>query len=197
MKLSADNIDAILAALDGQIRLRGEGPLRAVVCGGTALAVLGLVDRATKDVDVLAFAREREGEIALEKASPMPAWLEDAAERVGRDFSLPPGWFNAGPTGQLDLGLPDGCIGRLVSIRYGHALEVLYLHRIDQIHFKLFAAVDRGGYHVQDLLALGPNVDEMTAAARWVLTQDVSVPFRELLCQLLARTGHEQVAEGL
>ena len=166
MKLSGDNIGEILAALDGQLRLMGEGPVRVVVCGGTALAVLGLVDRTTKDVDVLAFVREMGDETVLEKAEPMPDWLDEAAARVGRDFSLPTGWFNAGPTGQLDLGLPEGCIGRLVPIRYGDALEVLYLHRIDQIHFKLFAAVDRGGYHTQDLLGLEPTEAEMTAAAR-------------------------------
>lgn len=197
MRLSGDNIDEIMAALDGQIRLLGGGPVKVVVCGGTALAVLGLVDRTTKDVDVLAFARERGDGIVLEKAAPFPDWLEEAATRVGLDFSLPPGWFNAGPTGQLDLGLPDGCVERLVLVRYGDALEVLYLHRVDQIHFKLFAAVDRGGYHIQDLLALAPSEAEMTAAARWVVTQDVSEPFRGLLAQLLVRIGHERVAEGL
>jgi len=197
MALSADNIDEILAALDAQFRLRDAGPIRVVVCGGTALAVLGLVDRTTKDVDILAFA-QGDGDIRiLEKAEPMPTWLVDAARKVARDFSLPSDWFNAGPTGQLDLGLPEGCVERLVPIRYGDALEVLYLHRLDQIHFKLFASVDRGGYHIQDLLTLAPLEEELESAARWVLTQDVSQPFKELLQDLLSRIGHGEIAEDL
>ena len=120
-----------------------------------------------------------------------------AARKVGRDFNLPEGWFNAGPTGQLDLGLPDGFESRLVKATYGSRLDVFFVGRLDQIHFKLFAAVDRDDYHTQDLLALGPSEDEMEQAARWVLTQDVSEPFRMLLAALLKRIGYHDVAERL
>ena len=197
MKISGDNIDEILAALDAQLRLQEVGPIRIVVCGGTALAVLGLVDRTTKDVDVLAFVRGEGDARILEKAEPMPSWLEEAAAKVARDFSLPSDWFNAGPTGQLDLGLPEGCVERLLQIRYGDALEVLYLHRFDQVHFKLFASVDRGDYHIQDLMALAPTSEEIESAVRWVLTQDVSLPFKELLQELLTRIGHGEIAQNL
>ena len=45
--------------------------------------------------------------------------------------------------------------------------------RFDQIHFKLYASVDRGGYHIEDLRALSPSHDELEAAARWAMTHDV------------------------
>lgn len=197
MKIAGDNAEAILTALDRQILLLGGDHVSLVVCGGTALAVLGLVPRTTKDVDVLAMATVHDGLVALQKVELFPEWLSEAARKVGRDFNLPEGWFNAGPTGQLDLGVPHGFESRLVKVTYGSRLDVFFVGRFDQIHFKLFAAVDRNDYHTQDLLALGPSGREMEQAALWVLTQDVSEPFRMLLETLLKQIGYEDVAERL
>jgi len=197
MKLGPNNIDTILTGLEGQIRLRTKERVHIVVCGGTALAVLQLIPRTTRDVDVLAWARDSGETLLLERISGFPGWLTESAEAVARDFDLPAGWFNAGPTSQMDPGLPSGFVQRLVRRDYGPQLTVSFVGRLDQIHFKLFAAVDRNDYHTQDLLALRPGEAEMADAAAWVVTQDVSDSFRMVLKDFLGRIGHAAVAERL
>jgi hypothetical protein len=47
------DVETILSALGEQLEEIASKPLELLVCGGSALNVLGLVQRATKDVDVL------------------------------------------------------------------------------------------------------------------------------------------------
>jgi hypothetical protein len=68
----------------------------------------------------------------------------------------------------------------------------LYLAtRVDQIAFKLYAAVDQGpdSKHVDDLKLLAPTNAELLYAARWTRTHDPSPGFREILVQVLAHFG--------
>lgn len=110
--------------------------------------------------------------------------------RVGRDFGLPDTWLNAGPSSLLDFGLPDGFTARWQTRRYSDALTVHFASRLDQIHFKLYAAVDQGpGKHEADLRALNPTSDELIQAARWARTHDPSEGFRQLLEQALEGLG--------
>ena len=62
------------------------------------------------------------------------------------------------------MGRPAGLAERLQSQRYG-------------AHFELYAAAERGGYHIEDLRALAPTPDEIETAARWAMTHDVSEGF--------------------
>ena len=97
----------------------------------------------------------------------------------------------------MESGLPDGFEKRLVRKRYGDYLTVYFTGRTDQIFFKLYAAVDRNDYHVQDLLALKPTEKEMEEATKWVLTQDVSEGFRLVLKDFLERHGYGDIAKGI
>jgi hypothetical protein len=187
------NIERILVALDSQILAVGGDAISLVVCGGTALAALGLVLRTTKDVDVLGTLEK--GEIL--KMGRFPGWLNEAASRVAADFDLPADWLNLGPESQLDTGLPQGLPDRLAKKKYGKRLTIFFVSRIDQIHFKLYASLDRGGYHVQDLFKLAPTSAELLAASRWVLTQDVSAGFKTILVSFLRRHGYEELAGKL
>jgi hypothetical protein len=196
-QIETANVHVILSALDRQIGVHGGEMIGLVVCGGTALAALGLVTRTTKDVDVLCAAIETEDLITLHELKSFPPWLMDAASKVGRDFHLPSGWLNLGPASQVSTGLPEGFERRLTKKIYGEYLSVYFISRLDQIHFKLYAAVDRNDYHVQDLAMLSPTPDEMLAAARWTLTQDVSEVFAALLRDFLRRNGHGTVAERI
>lgn len=92
------------------------------------------------------------------------------------------------------MGLPAGFVDRLSRHVYGLLLTVHYIHRIDQIYFKLYAAADRGGYHITDLIALTPSAEEIEAAARWAMTHDVSEGFVMVLKHLLRSIGYENVA---
>jgi len=95
------------------------------------------------------------------------------------------------------MGLPDGFGSRVERRRYGSRLTVYYASRYDQIHLKLYAAVDQNSYHVQDLGLLKPTGVELLAAARWTLTQDASDTFRESLKEFLRTHGHGDVAEEI
>lgn len=88
-------------ALSDQLWLRREH-FSLMVVGGSALLVLGLISRATRDVDVIAIL---DGE-KLRSATPLPVALHEAARTVARDFGLPEDWLNPGPTSLLDFGSP-------------------------------------------------------------------------------------------
>lgn len=159
-----------------------------VILGGAALNLLGIVERATNDVDILAFATPRanaapEQSTLREPPEPTPAALARAAATVARDLGLDEHWLHTGPALQWRAGLPPGLAGRVEWLRYS-ALWVGVVARYDLIFFKLFAAADSSGprsVHYQDLLALSPTAAECDAANEWVRTQDASSAFADVL----------------
>lgn len=180
---SAEAADRLLSALGEQLALAGE-KYDLIVIGGSALLALDLVSRPTRDIDVVALASER-GPI---EAVPLPVPLVEACNRVARDFGVPDDWLNS-QAGQdmLRLGLPEGFFERLTRRGYGPALTVRWASRFDQIHFKLHAAVDRGGgRHLADLDLLQPAPNELIAAGRWARTHDPSPGFLALLKEAFA-----------
>jgi hypothetical protein len=182
---SAQAADDLLDALAEQLAAQGECFTLAVI-GGSALLALGLVSRATRDVDVLAIVGGGE----LISAQPLPAALVGAAQTVARDFGLSGDWLNPGPTSLLDLGLPKGFFERVRHRHYGPGLEVLFASRIDQIHLKLYATVDQGaGKHLNDLQALAPTERELLDAASWSQTHDPSDGYRSVLLRVLSHFG--------
>jgi hypothetical protein len=54
-----ENIETILSALGEQLESSEGEPLELLVCGGSALIALGLAQRTTKDVDILALVKRR------------------------------------------------------------------------------------------------------------------------------------------
>ena len=183
--LDAKQADELLSALGEQLQATAAA-FELVVIGGSALLALGLVDRPTSDIDVVALFR---GE-ALDSADPLPGALVAARDRVARDFSLPERWLNAGPSSLLDFGLPEGFMDRVVTRTYGPNLTVHFAGRFDQIHFKLYAAVDQGaGRHEADLRALDPTPTELIAAAEWARTHDPSPGFAGSLRAALRSLG--------
>ena len=186
---NAQTIDAIFAALGEQLAVAGER-YELVVIGGSGLLALGMIERSTRDVDLVAL---RSGE-QLDSAEPLPEPLRVARDRVARDFSLPAEWLNAGPADLLDFGLPEGFLERLERRDYGGSLTVYLASRYDQIHFKLYALVDQGaGKHEDDLRALRPSEDELRAAAIWARTHDPSEGFAGIQGQVLSYLGVEDV----
>jgi hypothetical protein len=155
-------IEKVLMALSEQLESEGVMKIELVVCGGTALNILGYIDRTTKDIDVIAFVDKD----ILTKADPLNPSLLVAARKVQRDFNLPDNWLNAGPASIMDFGLPEGLMDRVKTYSYGKNLIIHFLTRYDQIHFKLYAAVDQsGGKHYDDLLSLKPIAQELEKAA--------------------------------
>jgi hypothetical protein len=193
------DVENILSALGEQLEGLLNEPVEILVCGGSALNVLGLIQRTTEDVDVLAYVmRDKEGKISIVKAEPLINELSVAAKIVARDFNLPEKWLNPGPASAVDFGLPEGLMERVITRQYGQKLIVHFLGRYDQIHFKVYAAVDQGaGKHLDDLLALKPTSEEIENAALWSMTHDVSDGYKETLKALLDYLGFRNVTERL
>ena len=189
---SAGAAHELLSALAEQLEVRGARH-DIVVIGGSALLALGFIDRATRDVDLVAL---REGD-SLITLDAIPPALAEARDVVARDFALPSSWLNDGPAALLDFGLPVGFVERAEVRVYGSALTVTFASRYDQIHFKLYAMVDQGpGKHEQDLRALAPTNEELLAAALWSRTHDPSEGYHEMLVNALTYMGVSHVDLG-
>lgn len=108
MDITGETIGLLFGALADQLQALGSH-IEIVVIGGSALTALGLVKRATRDVDLLAIANN--GELSL--AEPLPQPLLTARSAVAADFGLAENWLNAGPTDLLKWGLPEGFMSRV------------------------------------------------------------------------------------
>ena len=155
----------------------------AVIVGGSALALLGVIDRPTRDVDVIA---PELPEAIAEAASAFAAEMRRAGQPLAVD------WLNTGPIAVADA-LPAGWKSRLRPIFTGSALNLHTLGKQELLLTKLFALCDRGT-DLADCLALGPSASELTEAERWLLQQDASEIWPTLVSDTLdhlrARLGH-------
>jgi hypothetical protein len=133
----------------------------AVAVGGSALALLGVTNRQTRDLDIL---------------DPLlPEEISEAARGFARQLrdtglSLADDWLNNGPSQLKDV-LPPGWEARLQVVFQGQALLLKALGRSDLLKTKLFALCDRGTDLV-DCVALGPTSQELEEALPWLVVQD-------------------------
>lgn len=195
LRLAPDTLQLALSALAGFLEADRAAPESLVVIGGSALITLGIVSRATRDVDIMAGVDPIRG---LVDPRPMSDALRDAADKVARELQLDPHWLNTGPADQVLAGLPDGFLSRLTRHDYGPCLAIFFPDRFDLIHLKLFAIMDQGpGRHSRDLQALQPTKDELLMAARWVLSQDAGEVFPQIVRNTLTTIGHGDLAARL
>lgn len=180
--MTASELEAALRALGELLEERAVSYELAII-GGGALSITGVIDRSTRDLDIVAVVESG----ALHSAAPLPPVLAEAIADVAAYRGLAPTWLNNGPTSMIRLGLPDGFLGRCERRVYG-SLTALFAGRIDQIHFKLYAAADDrpGGKHHRDLQALAPSMLELEQAAAWARSHDPSEGFAVLVGQVLA-----------
>jgi hypothetical protein len=157
--------------------------LEAVIIGGAALNLLGVVSRRTKDCDVL--------------DPELPGPVVQAARDYARDVREKGGvlrddWLNNGPRSLLKA-LPSGWEARLQLAFEGKALVLMSLGRDDLLRSKLFALCDRG-IDLDDCIALRPTPGELKAFAAWVEAQDLNPDWpthvRRTLADLARRLGH-------
>ena len=191
--IDATKLHEALNLLHDQLILLNAPAIELVVCGGSALIATGLILRTTQDVDILALMEKNQ----LESSIPLPPYLIEAADKVGKILGLPENWLNNGPAVQFQMGLPDGFQQRLQQKIIGKKLVIHYISRYDQIFFKTFASADRGGYHVSDLKKLNPSEDELVEAAKWCMTQDVSEEFHKILIDMFQQLGWPNVSNRI
>lgn len=186
-------IEEALAAVGDLLQVADERA-SIVVVGGATLILLGIVQRATSDVAVIAHAyRDAAGRIRLEQAETFPQSLAEAVRVVARDFNLPADWMNTEVGRQWLQGLPPSILDDISWRSYGH-LQVGLVGRRTLIALKLFAAVDTGprSVHIQDLCALGPTDAELEEAIGWVATQDSYESFGKLITDVVQYVQHNR-----
>lgn len=157
--------------------------LDAVVIGGTALNLLGVVSRPTKDCDVLHPTLPP----AVAEAAREFAAAQRAAGAVLNDD-----WLNNGPESLISQ-LPPDWQERLQSVFTGAAITLRCLGREDLLRSKLFALCDRG-IDLGDCMALAPTAEELRVILPWVEFQDGNSNWpahvRETFADLGKRLGH-------
>ena len=157
--------------------------LDAIVVGGSALVLLGVMDRQTRDVDIL--HPELPAEIAR-------AAREFAAHLRAQGTDLGEEWLNNGPM-QLTEVLPSGWRERVRAVFSGNALTLTTLGRADLLKTKLFALCDRGT-DLGDCVALAPTPEELSEAGPWIAERDAHPGWgdhvRLTLEELRGRLGH-------
>jgi hypothetical protein len=172
------SLDQALRATGELLARRGQ-TAAIVVVGGTALNLLQVVERTTRDVDVIAAGvLQPDGPpTGIQPPEPLPKALTGAIGTVARDLRLPADWLNTTVAGQWQTGLPPGFASRIVWKRHA-GLWVGLAGRLDLIYLKLYAAADETGpatRHFADLVALRPTADELAGARAWICqTQDPS-----------------------
>lgn len=106
-----DRLNEALETLGALLAERGEH-VGVLVVGGGSLLLLGVVERPTADVDIVGFASSA----GYTKADVLPGFLTTAVREVGDALGLGGAWFNGGPAGLIDFGLPAGLENR-VTVR--------------------------------------------------------------------------------
>ena len=131
--------EIILEAFAAQLEENKLPPIELLICGGAALNLMGFIDRATKDIDVVASIKdEAGGKKTVSKASLSLPSLNAIIATIASDFDLPKNWLNSGPESVLDLGMPEGFLERVETRTYGKQLTIHLLGRRDQIFFKFY-----------------------------------------------------------
>lgn len=123
---------AILGRFDAFLAQRGQR-LDAVVIGGTALNLLGVVSRPTKDCDIL---HPHLPESIVSAARAFAQAMRSQGEQLQDD------WLNNGPESLVNQ-LPVGWDLRLQDAFVGAAMKLTSLGGEDLLRSKLFALCDR------------------------------------------------------
>lgn len=172
----------MLTEFDQYLAVRGI-EFEAVVIGGAALALLGVIARETQDCDIL---DPRIPENVAQAA------LEFGHKAIRKGYDLKESWLNNGPESLKDV-LPKGWRSRLEKLYTGKALLLHTLGRPDLLKSKLFAYCDRG-QDLKDCIALKPTQQELRDALDWLKKQDANPDWpahvETKIAQLGSRLGY-------
>ena len=104
--INRSEIERVFDAL-GELLIAEGTEFGIIILGGAALNLLGIVERTTRHVDVLAITSSTldNGLPILTTPEPLPEPLKRATERVARDFRLPEDWVDT----TMGLQLQTGC----------------------------------------------------------------------------------------
>lgn len=152
--------------------LRALGQFRVItINGGAALIHLGLIHRATYDIDIF--------------SPQIDSHLKSVFMTVGQNNKLGPYWINS--TGKAFIKeLPSGWEERRQVIFKGQNLEVFHLGRKDLIFTKLLAELDRQEDY-EDIIGLRPTKMELKSAEKHLLPLDSSEEWKSQVKKLIGQ----------
>ena len=152
--------------------------LDAVVIGGTALNLLGVIDRATRDCDILHPSLPAE---VVAASVAFAALVRRAGGILAED------WLNNGPS-SLTRHLKEGWELRIQAAFAGSAITLRSLGRLDFLCAKLWALCDRG-IDLGDCIALAPTEAELAEVLPWLEYQDANPDWPEHVRATLSDVG--------
>jgi hypothetical protein len=202
--MSFDNpeqIDGALQRLGSRLLYEYATPIALVICGGSALNVLNVAQRTTRDVDVLAIVEESESGVVLRPDKALPDDFCEVVAWVAADLQLDEDWLNMGPKDVLTVyGAPKGMTDRWEEREYGPSLKAFFISRLDQVHFKLLAAMDprARARHLEDLTErIKPLEEEVRAAVEWLLGRKTSPQFRYRMRLVVGALGYDNICNDI
>lgn len=198
---NAGDIQGALQRLGKRLLYDYTAPVSLVVCGGSALNVLNIASRTTRDVDVLATVEVTADGIRLRHDRPLPKEFRNVVAEVGRDLGLEEDWLNMGPKDVLEVyGAPRGMTERWERREYGPSLTVYFVSRLDQVHLKLLAAADPKAEprHLEDLVdRIKPTTEEVRTALAWLLDRKTSPSFRGNVRRAVEALGYDNISHDI
>ncbi len=126
------------------------------ICGGASLFLQGIVNRTTRDVDIV--------------GEELDDLLKEAAVSVAGDLGLKSEWLNAEPKA-LSLDMKPGWEQRVFLIFEDTHLKVYSISRSDMIFSKFYAYCDRQK-DMQDLISLKVTKEELFEAKEFTKLKD-------------------------
>lgn len=151
----------------------------AVIIGGTALSILGVISRETRDCDVL--------------YPEIPDDILSASKEFAKLYKLETNWLNNGPA-TLARDLPQDWLLRSQDLFKGESLHLKTLGREDLLCTKLFAFCDRG-FDLGDCISLKPTKQELLKIREWVKNRDTNPDWPEHVSstfdELAKKLGYE------
>ena len=198
---SPDQIDGALQRLGSRLVYEDTDPISLVICGGSAMNVLNVAQRTTRDVDVLAIVEETESGIVLQPDKALPDDFREVVAWVAQDLQLEEDWLNMGPKDVLAVyGAPEGMTKRWEEREYGPSLKAFFISRLDQVHFKLLAAMDpkARARHLEDLMyRIKPSEGEVRAAVAWLLDRETSPQFRNRMRLVVGALDYDKISNDI
>lgn len=156
----------------------------AVIIGGAALVLLGVLQRTTDDCDVL--------------DPQIPNAVLEAARQFARERALSEDWLNSKARDFVGIPgcIPEGWRARLRTAFAGTALHLQTLGRQDLLCLKLAALIDRGTDY-KDCVALAPTAAELEAAWPFLEQYEGNQESRETYWIPAARRQLQRLAKEL
>ncbi|MCM8539265.1 MAG: DUF6036 family nucleotidyltransferase [Lentisphaeraceae bacterium] len=130
----------------------------SIIIGGAALLTMGIINRATRDVDCL--------------DPKIDEKIKEVSIKFAHQEGLDENWLNNGPE-DLKSDLPTDWKERIIEIYKGKSITLWTLGRIDLLRTKLYAYCDRQ-QDLQDCILLAPTEEELNEIRPWLLERDAN-----------------------